>query len=124
MRYALVVLFFNVFPMPQHAGFRRSFAFAGEQVEGGDNILVFPEGRRSPDGLLHQFKTGTGMLIAGLGIPVLPMRIKGLFELKQLGKHRARAGELSLTIGEPVRYPPETPPEEIVADLWQRVTNL
>jgi long-chain acyl-CoA synthetase len=124
VRYSLVVMFFNVFPMPQNAGFRRSFSFAGEMMDRGHSILVFPEGRRSPDGGLHQFKAGTGMLIAGLDASVVPMRIDGLFELKQRGRHRARRGEVSISIGAPIRYSPDRTPEAIAADLQRRVTDL
>src|SRR5439155_22301629 len=42
--YWLATLLFNVFPLPQLSGFRESFRFAGESVDRGYSVLVFPEG--------------------------------------------------------------------------------
>jgi hypothetical protein len=41
------------------------------------------------------------------------MRIDGLFEMKMAGRKIARAGELKVVIGKPMRFAPGTPPEEI-----------
>src|SRR5271165_3267722 len=48
--YRLVVALFNVFPLPQQSGVRESFAYAGESVDRGYSVMVFPEGVRTPDG--------------------------------------------------------------------------
>src|SRR6266478_884340 len=42
--YWLVTALFNVFPLPQFSGFRESFRYAGESVDRGYSVLVFPEG--------------------------------------------------------------------------------
>jgi long-chain acyl-CoA synthetase len=47
IRWALGVSLLNLFPLPREAGFRKSFAFAGETVDRGYNVLVFPEGRHT-----------------------------------------------------------------------------
>lgn len=124
IQYFLVVLFFNVFAMPRHGGFRRSFAFAGQMIERGNSVLVFPEGRRSPDGLLHRFKPGIGLLVNGLAVPVVPVRIDGLLALAQQGRKFARPGEITIRIGEPVTYPAAAEPEAIAQDLQRRVAEL
>ena len=58
--YYLVVALFNVFPLPQQSGVRESFAYAGESVDRGYSVLVFPEGRRTPDGKPSPFRSGVG----------------------------------------------------------------
>ena len=93
-------------------------------MDRGHSILVFPEGRRTPDGRLHEFKKGTGLLAAGLSVGVVPMRIDGLFELKQKGRHRARRGQVSLSIGAPLFYAPDRDATEIAADLQKCVSEL
>jgi len=123
-QYFLVVSLFNVFPLPQKSGFRRSFAFAGELVDRGSSVLVFPEGARSRNGLMNPFRAGIGLLATRLGVPVLPMRLDGLFERKIERKHWAPPGWVRVTIGPPVKFDESTPPEEIARDLERRVAAL
>ncbi len=120
-QYWLVVTFFNVFPMPQHSGFRRSFRFAGEMVDRGYSIMVFPEGRRTEHGRLNPFLAGSGLLARNLEVPAAPMRIDGLFALKEKGRHHARRGEVSVRIGAPVSFDSSAGPEVIAAELQERV---
>jgi len=115
--YYLVVALFNVFPLPQQSGVRESFAFAGESVDRGYSVVVFPEGRRTQDGRPSPFRSGVGMLAQRLDIPVVPLRIDGLFEMKLSGRKIARRGELKVLIGKPLRFSPETPAEEITNQL-------
>ncbi len=122
--YGLVVALFNVFPLPQKAGFRRSFAFAGESADRGYSILVFPEGTRTKDGAMGPFRTGIGLLAADLDLPVVPLRIDGLFELKQARKKFARPGAVTVTIGPAVRYDRGTNAMKITSDLRNRVMTL
>ncbi len=110
--------------MPQKTGFRRSFAFAGELMDRGYSLLIFPEGERTKNGQMNRFLPGTGLLISQLDTPVIPMRIDGLWELKQANKHFARAGEVSLVIGKPLRYSTLTEPEVIAQDLERQVKIL
>jgi long-chain acyl-CoA synthetase len=123
-QYVLVVALFNVFPLPQKTGFRASFRFAGESADRGQSILVFPEGGRTPDGKMQPFQAGIGILAKNLDVPVVPMRIDGLYDLKKAGKWHADPGSVSVTVGQPVRYPPGKDPAEITKDLERRVAGL
>ena len=111
--YYLVVALFDVFPLPQQSGVRESFSYAGESVDRGYSVLVYPEGQRTLDGKPTPFRSGFGMLASRLNVPVLPLRIDGLWEMKLTGHKIARPGQLKVVIGKPMRFPPETPPEEI-----------
>ncbi len=44
IEYWVVTGLFNIFPLPQFSGFRRSFRHAGEAVDRGYSVIVFPEG--------------------------------------------------------------------------------
>ena len=118
------VALLNLFPLPREAGFRKSFAYAGEAVDCGYSVLVFPEGRHTADGKLRPFRTGIGLLANNLRIPILPMRIDGLFELKCAGKKIAPPGKIQIRIGKPVQFAAETPPEEIARALQKIVEGL
>src|SRR5882724_661165 len=124
LEYVSVVLFFNVFSMPQKTGFRHSFAFAGELMDRGYSLLIFPEGERTKHGAMNPFLPGTGLLISQLNAAVVPMRLDGLWELKQANKHFARPGELSVLIGKPLHYPARTAPEAIALNLERQVKEL
>ena len=124
LQYFSVVLFFNVFSMPRKSGFRRSFAFAGEMMDRGYNLLVFPEGKRTDDGAMNPFRVGTGLLIHELDATVVPMRIDGLWDLKQKNRHFAWPGEISVSVGKPIQYADQAKAEQIVKDLTERVKEL
>jgi long-chain acyl-CoA synthetase len=124
LEWALGVALLNVFPLPRQAGFRESFAYAGESVDRGYSILVFPEGHHTSDGKLRSFRAGVGLLANNLGIPVVPMRIDGLFELKKAKKKFAWPGTVRVKIGAPLKFPPESDPEWIASELQKRVQDL
>ena len=124
LRYFLASSLFNVFPLPQQSGFLKSFAFAGDLADRGWNILVFPEGLTSDDGRMAPFRAGIGLLAKQLSIPVIPMRLDGLFELKQENRTLARPGHVQVTIGQPIRFSPEQDPNEIARELERRVVEL
>lgn len=123
-KYFLIVALFNVFPLPQRSGFRESFAFAGDLVDRGWSVLVFPEGQRTRDGRLAPFRPGIGLLATRLGLPIVPMRIDGLFELKMKGAKVARPGQIRVAVGAPVRFGPDADPMEIARELEGRVASL
>ena len=124
LRWTLAVALLNLFPLPRQAGFRKSFAYAGDAVDRGYSVLVFPEGKYTQDGRLSPFRSGVGLLASNLRIPILPIRIDGLFELKQAGKKFAPPRKIHLRIGKPVQFAPETDPDTITQALQKAVERL
>jgi len=124
LNYFLVVSLFNVFPLPKESGFRRSFSFAGDLADRDWNILIFPEGITTPDGQLLPFQAGIGLLAAQLNLPVVPIRLTGLFDLRQAERRIARPGHIRVTIGEPVRFPAGQDANEIARELQNLVAEL
>jgi len=127
--YYLALLTFNVFPLPRTSGFRRSFAFAGKAMDRGYHVLVFPEGRLTEDGELQPFQRGIGLLAAGLNAPVVPVKLEGLFELRQrprrsLWAFMLRPGRVSVTIGTALRFRTGEDAGAITMKLEQAVANL
>ena len=124
MQWLLGVSLLNLFPLPREAGFRQSFAYAGEAVDRGYSVLVFPEGRHTVDGKLNPFRAGIGLLVNNLRIPVLPMRIVGLFEVKQAGKKFAVPGRVRVRIGKPMTFLSNSDPAQIARELHNAVEAL
>ena len=121
MKWALGVSLLNLFPLPREAGFRESFSYAGESVDRGYSVLVFPEGRHTTDGRLLPFRSGIGLLANNLQMPIVPMRIDGLFDLKQAGRKFTRPGKVKVQIGAPVYFAPGSDPEWIARELQKKV---
>lgn len=122
--YLLVVTIFNVFALPQKSGFRRAFSFAGEAVDEGYNVLVFPEGRTTQDGRMNPFMSGVGLLAANLDLPVAPIKIEGLFDLTRQRRYFSRPGTVTVTFGEPVTFERGTDPARITRELEERLRAL
>ncbi len=129
LAYAVTAGGFNAFSLPKQSGFRRSFDYAGEAMDRGYSVLVFPEGARTKDGDMQPFLAGTGLLAAGLGAPVVPARIEGLHELKgrRFGGIRwpfTRPGRISVIFGPPLRPSPSDSPQELTRELERRLRGL
>jgi long-chain acyl-CoA synthetase len=122
--YWLVTALFNVFPLPQRSGFRESFRFAGESVDRGHSILVFPEGEVTRDGSVGPFQGGIGLLSNNLRLPVVPMRLDGVWQMKLEHRRIARLGEIIVRIGAPIRFPAGTDPQSIARTLEDAVRSL
>jgi long-chain acyl-CoA synthetase len=124
LSYVLVVIVFNVFAIPQKSGFRRSFSYAGEAVDRGFNILIFPEGRITRDGAIEPFMAGIGLLATSLNVPVVPVKIEGLFNLKKERRYFSRPGTVTVTFGEPIEIPGDAEPSAVTRELEARVRKL
>jgi len=124
--YALVIALFNVFPLPQFSGFRESFRFAGESVDRGYSVLVFPEGEvnNTEAGEMAAFQSGIGVLAQNLRIPIIPMRLDGVWQMKREHRRLAHRSEITIRIGAPITFPLATPPDEIARSLEKVVQSL
>jgi long-chain acyl-CoA synthetase len=119
LEYLVVTALFNVFPLPQTSGFRKSFAHAARAMDRGYNVMVFPEGRRSNDENLLPFMTGAGLLWADLRCRALPVYLGGLGELKRTEERWFRSQKLFVHVGEPIDLPPDSKPED-AKELMER----
>jgi long-chain acyl-CoA synthetase len=125
IQYWLVISLMNVFPLPKKSGFRRSFRFAGDAMDAGYNILIFPEGHLTKDGRLQEFRSGVGLLAKGLEAPVVPLAIRGLYKLKTEGRRfYAPRGALNIFVGEPILYDPKLSEADFTRILEARVSEL
>ena len=56
-----------------------------EALDDGVSLVVFPEGGRTLDGHVHEFKDGAFRMAVQFGYPVVPMAITGSFEFNRKG---------------------------------------
>jgi 1-acyl-sn-glycerol-3-phosphate acyltransferase len=70
--------------------------------ERGTSLLVFPEGGRSHDGDLQEFKEGAAYIALKAGVPLVPIALKGTREVLPYGSGMVRPGEVTVRIGPPI----------------------
>ncbi|MCX5749598.1 MAG: lysophospholipid acyltransferase family protein [Candidatus Saganbacteria bacterium] len=73
-----------------------------ETVKKGEPVLIFPEGTRSRDGKLGQFKRGSLVLAADSGAKIVPVGITGSFNIQKKGGFFINPAEVRVNIGKPV----------------------
>jgi long-chain acyl-CoA synthetase len=121
----LVTALLNVFPLPAGAGLRRSFAHAGEALDRGYNVLVFPEGQRTLSGELQPFQTGISLLAQESNTQVVPITLVGLWQAaQQKGFERLRPPGLEVRVGQPLQQQPNESHAEFSERLHDAVAEL
>jgi long-chain acyl-CoA synthetase len=120
----LVTALFNVFPLPKRRDFQASFAHAGKAMDHGYNVMVFPEGGLSAEGRMVRFRGGIGLLVKQSSVPVLPMAMRGLGELKTHQRRWFHSGTIEIRVGEPIRFPFDANESAITARLQAEVERL
>lgn len=81
-----------------------TYLLALKEINSGVSLVVFPEGRRSPDGKLGKFRRGAFMIADKLQLPVVPVTLKGTYEVmpRQRDFHFAHWHPLTMVIHDPV----------------------
>ena len=90
---------FNAYPFGSSIGTDKSLDFTGEMIDRGHSIILFPEGERTRDGKIHAFKSGIGYIVMNMKIPVVPVKIEGLFEILPVGHSIPKFGHTKVTFG-------------------------
>jgi len=80
----------------------KSLDEAARKIAAGTSVIIFPEGTRSKDGKLHEFKAGAMVLAIKSGVDIVPVAIKGTYEILPKGKLLMNAGEVSIQVGSPI----------------------
>jgi 1-acyl-sn-glycerol-3-phosphate acyltransferase len=94
----------NVIPVNQEGVDRSAIKALIRVLQGGNGVLVFPEGSRTLDGTLQPAEPGMGLVIAKTLAPVVPMRIFGAHEALPRGGGRLRFVPITVVIGEPIFF--------------------
>ncbi|MHB0970589.1 MAG: lysophospholipid acyltransferase family protein [Thermoanaerobaculia bacterium] len=95
----------NAMPFDRKENPRRSIELCRQLLETPGHVLIlFPEGTRSPDGAMREFKPGIGFLVAGTNVPVVPCYLEGASRAWPKGKWIPRPRKLRLRIGTPINF--------------------
>ena len=80
----------------------RSLRRVIEGVRDGKSLAVFPEGTRTRDGRLQEFKPGSFKIALRAGVPIVPVTIRGTFALLPSTTLAPRPGRVEVILGEPI----------------------
>ena len=85
-----------------HEAAVRSINEARERITGGTSVIFFPEGTRSEDGRLKQFKKGAFRFAMDTGLPILPVTVDGACDVLPARRFDLRPGRARLVIHKPI----------------------
>lgn len=89
----------------------------------GHGLVLFPEGTRSPDGTVRQFKSGVGMIACRFQLPVIPARNFGTFKAFSKKSKFPRLGKaLTVVYGTPM-MPSDYDPGKKAQDRYKEATD-
>ena len=124
LNYYLSTGLFNAFPLPQReTGTRHALRYAGELVGAGNSLMIFPEGKRTSGDDIGPFQPGVAMIAERLGVPVVPVRLRGLGAVLGVGQTMARPGRVRVRFG-PRVCPQGSNHRNMAAKLEETVRNL
>jgi 1-acyl-sn-glycerol-3-phosphate acyltransferase len=95
------------FPILRGGG-KRALAHAAWLLEQGQHVFLFPEGTRSTNEELGEFKHGATLLALNLGVPVVPMHLHGLQQIRPKGCRTVTKGTARVEILPPVYLQPDS----------------
>lgn len=75
---------------------------AAEKLRRGVSFLAYPEGTRTPDGTLLPFRKGVFLMALEAGVPIVPVTIRGTYEVMPKGPLRCRPGRVRVIVHEPI----------------------
>lgn len=120
----LVSLFLNTFPFSRTGGAQAQLHSSSVLLKSGWNLVLFPEGSRSPDGRMHEFKPGVGHLANETGTPVVPVHIRGAYQIMPRGQKLPLPGPARVRIGKPMAPEPKEGSREFTARVEKAVRTL
>ena len=73
-----------------------------EAMRGGQSFLIYPEGTRSPDGRLQEFKKGAVVMAIKAGVPIVPIACSGAHRVMRKQSLEIHPGEILVEFLEPI----------------------
>ena len=100
--FRLVVRLAQALPVEHGRAAFSTLALALVVLRGGRNLIWFPEGERSRDGVVKTFRPGIGVLLEKEPRPVVPALIRGSFEAMPRGRRLPRPRRICVAFGAPL----------------------
>jgi len=106
----------NIVPVDPDAHLLRAMRMGAVGLRQNRILCIFPEGGRSFDGKLQEFKKGTAILSREVGVVMVPVGIRGTYEVWPRNSMRIRPGKVEIRIGKPLAPGSESSPDPYQED--------
>jgi long-chain acyl-CoA synthetase len=113
----------QVIPVDMEARLYNALQLSAYVLRTGKILCVFPEGSRSRDGNIKEFKKGVGIIAKELNVPLVPVALTGTFSMMRPGQLFPRPSKVSVTFGTPLQ-PGDMAYEEITKELYKKVVEM
>ncbi len=125
-RAAGTALAFGTVPLDRRATTASSSSTPRELLDTGWNLLIFPEGTRSVDGQLGEFKSGTARLALSAGVPIVPIGIRGAYAAMPRGRAWPVPGRRAISVryGAPLRLRPDENAKQLTERVRRTIVQL
>lgn len=114
----------NVVPIDPDVQLLRAMRDGAAGLRAGKILNIYPEGQRSFDSQLQEFKKGTAILATELNVPVVPVAIDGAHRILPRKSWRLRLAKVKISFGEPIEAGKVAPDETDKEIIYAKVTAL
>lgn len=97
-------LFVGAIPIERTSVNRRNIDKAVSLLRSGWSLVIYPEGGRSRDGWGQQFRPGAAFLAKQAGVPVVPVHIRGTFDILRKGRAWPKRSRSVINFGRPLDF--------------------
>ena len=70
----------------------------------GEQLGIYPEGTRSPDGKMYRGRTGVARMVLEAGVPIIPVAMIDTEKAMPTGRRLPRIRRMGIIIGEPLDF--------------------
>jgi len=117
-------LFIGAIPIERQRISKLSVRNALKAIQAGNNLLIFPEGGRSPEGESKEHKPGAAFIAKRTGTPLVPIHIDGTGRILAKGKNWPTRDKCFVVFGEPIHVDSDTDPRKLAKVAKENIDNL
>jgi len=99
----------NIVPVDPEINLMRAMRAGSAGLRAGKILNIYPEGQRSFDGLLQEFKDGAAILALELGLEIIPVAIDGAWRVWPRKARRIHLADIRIRFGKPLNLKAELP---------------
>lgn len=120
---ARVARLISVIPIDPDIHLVRAMRAGAAGLRAGKILNIYPEGQRSFDGVLHQFKKGAAILATELDLPIVPVALEGTYRIWPRESWRPRLPKVKISFGKPIYAQSIAPGEKNQEVIYEKMTG-